>query len=216
MGASKKGQDPTRAERKAKKRKLEDTIPDLPGDGETLDVNGSKNDRLSKKSKRTKGLADEPNVPVEDRALKSGQRSCSRDDGVNSPSAETEITQRVAKQDWRREGVGAHAIKESLGDVDATVIKDSVKKSKKERKAERKAREAAKGAASHDVVKQAPEPKSNSEPGISATAITPSSEEKKPRRNNRNREKRRRAALEGGTEEKAHRFIAFIGVFPFD
>ena len=34
MGVTKKGTEPSRAERKAKKRKLEDAIPDLPGDND--------------------------------------------------------------------------------------------------------------------------------------------------------------------------------------
>ncbi|KAF4630072.1 hypothetical protein G7Y89_g8078 [Cudoniella acicularis] len=65
MGISKpkKGSDPTRAERKAKKRKLEDAIPDLPGDGDEangVEVNGVENgEGKEKKSKKRKRDRDE-------------------------------------------------------------------------------------------------------------------------------------------------------------
>ncbi|TVY57566.1 putative RNA-binding protein [Lachnellula cervina] len=205
MGSSsKKGNsDATRAERKAKKRKLEDAIPDLPGEEVVAE----------EKPKKRKRSADED--VVEEKAAKKEKKSKTDKDVVEDEDKEARKAAKKAKKALKAEQSGTAAVE--LAVQEPVAEEEAPKKSKKERKAERKAKEAAEtaavanGTAAKDA-QGAKDPTSKEE-------VDGDAEQKKSKKNNRNRaEKRKRdaAAKESGEEGgKAARFICFIGNLPF-
>lgn len=211
MGVTKKGTDPSRAERKAKKRKLEDAIPDLPGDNENEVVEGEVEEKAERKSKKLKTK----DVSAEDKVEKKEKKEKKEKTPKKSDVAEGTSEEKISKKEKKEKGVKEEDVQvKATDDVLADLLapaqggEDTApKKSKKERKAERKAKEAA------EKEKAAPAPISTE-----ATAGTAQEGEKKashePRKNNnRNRDKRRqeKAAAKDGTE-KADRFIVFAGM----
>lgn len=215
MGTTKKGSDPSRADRKAKKRKLEDAIPDLPGDDEPQEITTS-DDKSSKKRKRAAGEISGDNDLADDKERKSAKKEKrEKKQKRNAEDSLLSSTEGVKAADGKGEAI----TDEPKEDVSTkpevpNISEDGPKKSKKERKAERKAREAIEKV-EKEASKPADLPKENStsieDKGGNTSTKLAGSEEKKPRKNNRNREKKRWAALQKGTEEKAPRFIAFIG-----
>jgi nucleolar protein 6 len=222
MGSSKKPQDATRQERKAKKRKLEDAVPDLPGDVEDVDV-----EKAGKKRKRDKDVeAEEINGEDDDREKKERKKEKKRTKKEAEESAGAEVANGDGKGEKKNEkekkAKSSATIEEPEVEADAEV-EAGPKKSKKERKAERKAKEAAEAAKGKDV---APVEESKSKPEQANGAETEGG--KKSKKNNRNREKKRKgsAATDGvavnGDAEKAveekdkkdARFICFIGTSP--
>ncbi|TVY28816.1 putative RNA-binding protein [Lachnellula hyalina] len=200
MGSSsKKGNnDATRAERKAKKRKLEDAIPDLPGEEVVVD---------EKPKKKRKRSADED--VVEEKAAKKEKKSKKDKDAVADEDKEARSAAKKAKKALKAEQSETAAVELAVQEL---VAEEEVpKKSKKERKAERKAKEAAETATAANGTA--------AKDSTSKEEADGDGEEKKSKKNNRNRaEKRKReaAAKETGEEGgKAARFICFIGNLPF-
>jgi nucleolar protein 6 len=219
MAVPKRGSDQSRAERKAKKRKLEDTIPDLPGDDQVVaaELASDNDEHLSKKRKRSSenGLVeggDGKPKKKEKKRQKDGDSTtlAGGDNGSDSIPNKTKKGKKEVKHQVSVEESPADLVV-AVGDTDVP------KKSKKERKAERKAREAVEKA-TRDKDALAGESTSIAVDGSKAATIMPADpEEKRPKKNNRNREKKRKAALEDGAEVKAPRFIAFIGMsIPFE
>lgn len=204
MGSSsKKGTDATRAERKAKKRKLEDAIPDLPGDDAAEET--PKKEKSSKKRKRS----EDEDVVEEKAAKKEKKEKKSKKDKYAGDEEDTEKEARraakKAKKALKAECTTAADL--AVKEPEPVVEEEAPKKSKKERKAERKAKEAANGTAIATATKDAVKVEAGGEV-----------EEKKAKKNNRNRSKKREgdaAAKENGEEGKAAaRFICFIGTGP--
>lgn len=220
MGISKKGADPSRAERKAKKRKLEDAIPDLPGDNETtqgLDVPSGKSEKASKKRKRDNdGLETATNGAISEKERKAAKEAKKEQkrlkDEEDITAEDVEDAKKVAKKDKKSKKdakIDPANINTTLEVVESEMITkdESVpRKSKKERKAERKAKEAAEVASTEAALLTPSEPA----PEFNGDATL---EEKKPKRNNRNRERKRKASGDEATngEGTAPRFIVFIG-----
>lgn len=211
----------SRAERKAKKRTLEDAIPNLPGDneGEIERESISKAEKKSKKRKRDAETGDE--VIGEGKESKKDKKKKKRkiEDGESEP-AEEEIVQNGKKSKKEKKGKKTGFEKEgpvSPADIEVdTVMQEEVeapKKTKKERKAERKAREAAESTSKN------PAPTETSEAVSEANGKTEAAgEEKKSKKNNRNREKKRKGTSANGETSqpestKPARFIVFIGIF---
>jgi nucleolar protein 6 len=188
MGPPKNHQDATRAERKAKKRKLEDAIPDLPGEeGEDVEIGEGKVDGEKKIKKRKK----------------SGEV-------VDGESKEERSARKKEKREKKEEAVETEPnFEESKVDEPAV---EGPKKSKKERKAERKAKEAAEASKLSVEV-----PATSNGAATSAEGKAGEKEGDKSKKNNRNREKKRKGANNtpiGGEEEKSKtpaKFIVFIG-----
>ncbi|TVY21617.1 putative RNA-binding protein [Lachnellula arida] len=207
MGSSsKKGNnDATRAERKAKKRKLEDAIPDLPGE----EVVGEE------KPKKRKRSADED--AVEEKAAKKEKKSKTDKDAVEDEDKEARRAAKKAKKALKAEQSRTAAVELAVQEPVAEAEEEAPKKSKKERKAERKAKEAAETAAVANGT--AAKDAKGANDSTSKEEADGDAEQKKSKKNNRNRaEKRKRdaAAKESGEEAgKAARFICFIGNLPF-
>jgi len=226
MGSSKKTPDATRAERKAKKRKLEATIPDLPGDDEGREENDAEVEKPLKKRKRGEDgkQADEDLIEEKDKRATKKEKKRRRKEGDAAVEEEGEKVEKKAKRKVRKAELAAQSaeIEEqvlappTVGDATEEIEGEkALRKSKKERKAERKAREAEMAAQSAATEKQVTALPTN---GDAASAET---EEKKAKNNNRNREKKRKAGAgeqgsgEDKTTEKPARFIVFIGKFQY-
>jgi nucleolar protein 6 len=214
MTITKKGSDYSRADRKAKKRKLEDAIPDLPGDREAVEITPA-DDKSSKKRKRAPGDTEAKEV-VNDKERKSAKkeqkrRRVEKETALTLPPGNEETVKKSKK--GKKESIADEASEETPAQSKgAPEIEEAPKKSKKERKTERKAREAAEKAANQAVVKPEEDTKATLEHEPTGSVNPASSGDKKPKKNNRNREKKRKASLENGAEGKAPRFIAFIGM----
>ncbi|TVY48119.1 putative RNA-binding protein [Lachnellula occidentalis] len=209
MGAStKKGSnDATRAERKAKKRKAEDAIPDLPGEDVVAEE--------KPKEKKRKRSADE-DVVEEEKAAKKEKKSKSKKDkdAVEDVDEDKEAKRAAKKAKKASKAEPSETSAVELPVQEPVTEEEAPKKSKKERKAERKAKEAAETAAAANGT-AAKDPTSKEEVAGDGDA-----EEKKSKKNNRNRAKKRDAAAKGTGEEgekaaAAARFICFIGNLPF-
>lgn len=227
MTITKKDKDPTRAERKLKKRRLEEAIPDLPGDvGETdlQDVSTQVIENSSKKRKLRKSSIHDADFQQdgenkyqqkknkeekkEKRAVKDIESHA--DEMVKSNDKASDSDQigelRLGKMESIH-GKSEREIKVS-GDSTARIDEDPpAKKSKKERKAERKAAEAAQAAASSNSA----HPPIEDMPVAGGEGTQPG----KSKHNNRNREKKRKGGDNNEASEKAvgkaPRFIVFIG-----
>jgi len=197
MGASKDTAGLSRAERKSKKRQLEDAIPDLPGDDQGVEEpkTGETSEGKSKKRKRNgdEGDVDEEarKAAKKEKKRQKSEAAAAAEEGNNSDggAAVAAADGGKKKKSSKKEAETVGAVEEAKGEVT-----EEARKSKKERKAERKAKEAAEAEA---------KPKEE--------AVVEGDGEVKPaKKNNRNREKKRKAAAEGG--EKEARFICFIGM----
>jgi len=202
MGLPKKGSEGiSRAERKAKKRKIEDTIPDLPGDEQILQESV---DEPKKKRKRSSEL-DESLIDEEKKAAKKEKKRKKAEDGGGEEVDKTAVKKAKKEKKAAEEVVEEPAVKaEELIKVEE-VVEEAPRKSKKERKAERKALEAA-------VKKDAPVTE-DSKPAAEVDGEESKDTAEKAKKNNRNREKKRKAALENGetAEKTPDRFIVFVG-----
>ncbi|TAQ88193.1 hypothetical protein B7494_g3509 [Chlorociboria aeruginascens] len=222
MGHPKKGTEVSRAERKARKRKLEDAIPDVPGDndvGERQVLSGGP-EKSTKKRKRATDAAETDHA--DDFAKKTSrdrtkeEHTQKGEEGTLTVEEEGETKERKDKK-RKKEAESEEPHNESAGQArDAELVAEeeaeAPRKSKKERKAERKAREVAK-TTNPSISETAPD----------ATEDVEAEEERKAKKNNRNRDKKRKAAAApaGGNstdakpEGKASRFIVFVGNLPF-
>ncbi|RFU28133.1 hypothetical protein B7463_g8190, partial [Scytalidium lignicola] len=200
MGNSGKHSYSSAAERKAKKRKLEDAIPDIPGnDDEELEEPTAP---LTKKNKRR--------IDTNKTVISTNEAS-TIDSGLSSLKNGGESKkQLLSREEIRNDGL--------VGTTRETQIEEqaAVKKSKKERKAERKAREAA------DGVKQSSGEASVSfqadvSPGDTMDMDTKSQKKNEIRRENKKPTSGGRAdrSTYEKDKNKAPRFIVFIGNLPF-
>ncbi|KAE9370544.1 hypothetical protein N431DRAFT_344280 [Stipitochalara longipes BDJ] len=216
--------DMSRAERKAKKRALEDAIPDLPGDNEIEIAVVEKAEKKSKKRKREgEGEAIEAVIQDGQKAKKDKKkrRKTEEAEAVGEVKDEMKASKKYKKSKKEK-------ISESMEDYKAPNSEEmdtnmaeapgEPKKTKKERKAERKAREAA------EAVEKGPVSAGASEiPSNSNGETVKKEEEKKSKKNNRNRDKKRKGTSangeasqsEDGKASKAARFIVFIGNLPY-
>lgn len=215
MGVKKAEKDATRAERKAKRRKAENAIPDLPGDSEIHEQNTEK---ISKKRKRLDNHEpiDDPKPEKKARKHEKKARKNTTEPGALVGDADEQVGSSL--KNYTVVTTVDHELPKDEHVVDIT--SEPPKKSKKERKAERKVAEAAAAAAASttgtDETTTQQEPKeSTSQPQDD------SAQPVKSKKNNRNREKKRQAAsiVAGNAEDpdktnkKAARFIVFIGKF---
>ena len=203
MGFEKEKKSVPRSERKAKKRKAEDAIPDVPEDyaEEQLDE--------QVKTKKRKADAEEPKKEKKSKKSKPEEKT-----------EDFEMTEAAPAKEDKEEGSDGES-----QDPDAPRL------SKKERKALRKAKEAAERLANPPVEGEALVEKSIA-PKTDEKAEKPAKPEPrsaKPipldangnpvkKKNNRNREKKRlaAAALAASGEKAPPRFIVFVGNLPFN
>lgn len=239
MGTSKKDKDPSRAERKAKKRKLEDAIPDLPGDisapeEQNGNSKGSKKrrhseptekedvdkleEKVAKKVKKEKDRKKEKDKEADEiQALNGDSQAQSKGGDDDSKQEKKDKKAKKAKKlkDAEDDATAGGSENDKLNDGPLPGSDEQPRKSKKERKAEKKAAEAAQK--SEDQGKFKSQAASGEVENVEGESQTDSTKAKK---NNRNRDKKRKAAasVEETSEGKAARFIVFIGklhdVFP--
>lgn len=224
----------SRAERKSKKRAIEDTIPDLPGDD--AEANNSDSEKKSSKKRKRDRDAEPEDTTVsgegekEKKKAKKEKKEKKAKGEEKDVAAEEEVPEEKAskksKKEKKAKTEGADVIAEPadvvMGEGEASAEGgEAPKKSKKERKAERRAAELAAGKEGDSTPKKTKAVKAEGETKGGAKTETADAE-KKPRKNNRNREKKRNANLEavgGGdaaaAEEKNHRFIVFVGMLIF-
>jgi nucleolar protein 6 len=213
MGGIKKGSDPSRAERKAKKRKLEDAIPDVPGDNEIAEEPqiASRTEKPSKKRKREH----EADADAEENGLTNGKQGRKEKGAKKSKKRRNEEGGVALNGDIVEEVVSEKSGAEADNALESS---ETPRKSKKERKAERKAREAAEAAANN--ADRAPAVTSNRGSEDTGGPIAPAAKEKKSKKNKQNQEKDgkdtagKKDATNGNKEKtdgRAARFIVFIG-----
>jgi nucleolar protein 6 len=218
MGTTREVKDLSRAERKLKKRKLEQTIADLPGDIGVTDLQDASllviADREHGTKKRKLGRTSNHDVKF----LHDGESKVQQKKGKEKKNgmriwneSEKDLNEKVSSNDkasdLRPESLHVNK-KRRIGEMEdsapATDEGPSAKRTKKERRAEKKAAKAAQVAV-------------RKEPAPPATEDAPATDEgdtlpKISKKNNRNREKKRKGTeLLGKTLVKAPRFIVFIG-----
>ncbi|KIN07670.1 hypothetical protein OIDMADRAFT_16260, partial [Oidiodendron maius Zn] len=214
MGGGKKGTDTSRAERKAKKRKLEDTIPDVPGDNSITEPDltiTTPSEEPQKKRKRDNDddVARGDGV-TKDKKKKKEKKDKKKDKKSNNEGeAESKALNAEAVVSKDNSGVGAD---------NAVENGDAPKKSKKERKAERRAREAAEVAAKDG---ETPESTSTRHESSGAAALTPG-KDKKAKKDKKKQDKmastaseKQQSTISGKSGGKDARFIVFIGSLPY-
>jgi nucleolar protein 6 len=188
MGGDKsKRTDATRQERKAKKRKLEDAIPDVPGDNDIeVAETDAATEQAPKKMKRDDNDSGEDMPVVKEKKSRRQKREHRESKGEEQSLPGTETDAKAAENENGEEP----------------------KKSKKARKAERRAREAAEAAATKKDQGEEPAAASNTAPPASGgTPAVAASKEKMSRR------EKSRLNGNGEKSEKAARFIVFIGTY---
>ena len=234
MGASKKPHDATRQERKAKKRKLEDAVPDLPGDVEDAEEVPIA-EKAGKKRKRDRDADGEDNGAIDEEKEKKKDKKRrkkeaeSADKGavVEAVNGDEEGEKKEKKSKSKKDKKTSDSTNvEPEVEVETVAEEAGPKKSKKERKAERKAKEAATMEKSQDAIPgEKSSLKVNGEASKNGEGVEA---EKKSKKNNRNREKKRKGAVStdgeavnGDVEKTADRkdkkdarFICFIGISP--
>ena len=237
MGTSKNSHDATRQERKAKKRKLEDAVPDLPGDvadtGDSEEVGRKAGKKQKRDTDTGDGVIDEEKQrkreKKERKKLRKEEAEFPEEGGVPLDVVDEDgegVKNEKSKKDKRAKK--SAVAEEPVIELETVAEEAGPKKSKKERKAERRAKEAAEGAAPVEELKESKsEQKVNGNASMNGEAAEG---EKKSRKNNRNREKKRKGTVppEGGAvngnaekptgegkEKKDARFICFIGTSPF-
>lgn len=180
------GAGASRAERKAKRRKLENSIPDIPDDLETE----SNHDGVSMKRKR----------PLEDDT--NGDQTTSLDGNDESSKKDKDSNHKSKKSKTKSFDIPPSSTQpREPSDIAETEVEP--KKSKKERKAERKAKEAAASSIKDTEIGKQNDPDSNAVEESNETTV----DKKK-----RQRGKKQRGGVSGANEEnKASRFIVFIG-----
>jgi nucleolar protein 6 len=226
MALTKKDKDPTRAERKSIKRKLEEAIPDLPGDvhaGDSRDPSTPPKEGRGKSSKKRKlGESSTYDVKFQQDGEKELQQSKNKEKRKGKRAVkDSELhTDEMVKSNHKAsdsDHIGESRSRKMVsinGTLDrkvevsthsaAPINEDPpAKKSKKERKAERKAAEAA---ASNN----------SAPPTIEGSSIANGEEAPsgKSKKNSRNRKKRNGGNgndVSQKAEGKAPRFIIFIG-----
>ncbi|KAM3068149.1 hypothetical protein ACMFMG_011198 [Clarireedia jacksonii] len=183
----------SRAERKAKKRKLENSIPDVPED---LETESTHEEIASVKRKRD-----------------------SHDSVHNSAKQDVEQSGQLEKSDRKAKRTKVHSADAPSSsmptrDQEANLVNDesAPKKSKKERKAERKAREAATAAATTTATPETPATTNSSEQEAPDKAS--GTESAKTNKGNPSVRKKQKVP-KSNPEGKAARFIVFIGNLPF-
>jgi nucleolar protein 6 len=218
----------TRAERKLRKRKLEEAIPELPGDIDATEEKGyfnptqDTNIKPSKKRKHDESTKnDAAHTIASDRTVlaKSTKKGLKRGKNGDWTGHESTTALNDGLLATEEPGMGIpRGLKltddgrgvDSVHQVGSATMDDapSSKKSKKERKAERKAKEA-KAAAGHPLASLPVE-----DAVVISNEASPAQNSKK---NNRNREKKRRKNEGSQVAEKkgakATRFIVFVGLF---
>lgn len=226
-----KDKDPSRADRKAKKRKAEDAIPDLPGDNND-EGQSTSTEQPSKKHKRNievaggkaggmngeipkKGI-DEKNEKKIKKVKAGAGRGLDFTEGMEGVPLEIKH-----KKSTRYSAVGVDE-ETALEKRVVSAGDDMPRKSKKERKAERKAKESTAAASRAPATVETEATIAEVAMPASATvADGVAAEPTKSKKNNRNREKNRKNVnLEpvtgaGGAakaDKKADRFIVFIGI----
>ncbi|KAI9740128.1 MAG: hypothetical protein M1818_004879 [Claussenomyces sp. TS43310] len=231
MGMAKKEKDGTRAERKAKKRRAEDAISDLPGDSEAVEAEGAAIQSKRNSSRKRQRLQPTGNVSIfearteekrirdKDRKPKRADRhSTSSDDVENLPKAQpgAPLAENKAQAPATNAIVGGQSGMSNLSILHAN---EPPKKSKKDRKAEKKAAELS---AATKTTTTTTDEQGHGEviaPPDDAYEATPNG-----KKNNRNRERRRKGVKDVAkkvtdeareTEGKAPRFIVFIGNLPY-
>ncbi|KAF7913941.1 uncharacterized protein EAF01_000347 [Botrytis porri] len=181
------GTGASRAERKAKRRKIENSIPDIPDDLET-----EANDDGAVSTKRKRAIDDDAKV---------GQTVTS---DKNEEIADKNFESHHKSKKNKTSSTESSLLPMQIGEPsDIAETEAAPKKSKKERKAERKAREA--DAKSTSIVQTA-EPATENVTGPSDQI----SAEKK-----RAKTKKQGGGSGDNSESKAARFIVFIGNLPF-
>ena len=199
MGDGKKRTDATRAERKAKKRKLEDAIPDVPGDDgipETAEIAESEA-APAKKRKRDRDVDDggEESGAVKEKKAKKEKKEKKKKDKNSSSNGEPAPDAEEAVSEEKPGAETENTVENGEGP----------KKSKKERKAERRAREVAEAAA-NKVVEDPAASSTTGAASAGAPVAAAGTKEKKPKS-----EKKKKQDPANGGGEKAARFIVFIG-----
>ncbi|KAF7914995.1 uncharacterized protein EAE98_011318 [Botrytis deweyae] len=181
------GTGASRAERKAKRRKIENSIPDIPDGLET-----EANDDGAVSTKRKRSIDDDAKV---------GQTvTLNRNEETAYQNVESHHKSKKNKTSSTESSSLPMQIEEPS---DIAETEAAPKKSKKERKAERKAREAD---AKSTSITQTAEPATENATGPSDQINA----EKK-----RSKTKKQGAVSGGNSESKAARFIVFIGNLPF-
>jgi nucleolar protein 6 len=234
MAITKRDKDPTRAERKLKKRKLEEAIPDLPGDVGATDLQDASTPAIegqeNKSKKRKLGKTSIHDVDIQQDGANGTQQRKNKEErkekrkGKKAPKDNESYGDEILKSIDKASG-SDHINEIRSGELESIhgklereteVLRDSTalideeppaKKSKKERKAERKATEAAQAAASNNSA-----PASIEDTPVAVGEEVQSGMSKK---NNRNREKKQKGYNSNEASEKAEgkapRFIVFIG-----
>lgn len=180
------GAGASRAERKAKRRKLEDSIPDIPDDLETE----SNTDSVSAKRKRN--LDDDAN---EEQIVDGNGEITKKNKESNHKSKKTKTTLVDITSLPVQNG--------ELSDIAETEV--APKKSKKERKAERKAKEAAANATSKTQDTETAAKKND--PDTNAVGDSDQTTSTKKRAKN----KKQGDGSGANAESKTSRFIVFVG-----
>ncbi|KAF7905908.1 hypothetical protein EAF00_000187 [Botryotinia globosa] len=182
------GTGASRAERKAKRRKIENSIPDIPEDLET-----EANDDGAVSTKRKRSIVDD-DAKVDQIGILEGNEE------IAGKNVESHHKSKKNKTSSTESSLLPMQIEEPS---DIAEIEATPKKSKKERKAERKAREAD---AKSTSTAQTAEPATGNATGPSDQI----SAEKK-----RSKPKKQGGVSGENSESKAARFIVFIGNLPF-
>jgi hypothetical protein len=210
MGGGKKGTDASRAERKAKKRKLEDAIPDVPGDNEIPEAREIVNESEEPPKKRKRDHDD--NDAGESGMTQEKQKKKDKKDKKKNrkSNGQGELTPAAI-------GV-EELVSKSEAEAENTLESSEVsRKSKKERKAERRAREAAEAAANKDAEVRA---ETSAAGGSTEAPVAAAAKEKKVKKDKKKQDKKGNTAVKkqnatNGNDEqsggKAARFIVFIG-----
>ncbi|KAB8290516.1 hypothetical protein EYC80_010944 [Monilinia laxa] len=184
------GAGASRAERKAKRRKLENSIPDIPDDLETE----SNNDSVLAKRKRA--LDDDAN---EGQIIDGNEEIAKKNKESNHKSKKNKTTAVDTTSLPVQNG--------ELSDIAETEL--APKKSKKERKAERKAREAAANATSNTQDTETAEKKNGPDTNTVGDSDQTTCTKK------RAKNKKQGDGSGANAESKASRFIVFVGNLPF-
>ena len=227
MGSSKKQPDATRQERKAKKRKLEDAVPDLPGDNDAVvsrETSGKKRKRdrdAGVEEDEVDGMTDGQEEKKREKKEKKRRRKEAEEGGL---PIEEEVEGKAEKKEKKSKKEKKEKESAAVEPAIATEAEDGPKKSKKERKAERKAKEAAEAAVKGKDAAAGEGSKAEAETNGGSESAEAG---KKSKKNNRNREKKRKGTAASGEgvavngagekdESKAKkdaRFICFVGKF---
>lgn len=234
MAIPKKDKDPSRADRKAKKRKAEDAVPDLPGDNnDPVEAETTLIEKPSKKrrhdgediSAKTGELKNETPKKSKKEQKERTEKKVNAGAGIELNSIEAVEGAPAERKDGKTSS-GYSAVdadeETTLGRVNITSEAETPKRSKKERKAERKAKEREEAASRPPatvemgaMIPAGPTPPS----AILVGGAAP--EPAKSKKNNRNREKQRKNAnsepvaganVAAKADKKADRFIVFIGI----